>query len=261
MEILFEGRVISLLLTVFLFVALLLLIERAKKGTFPQIRRLPPLDAIDEAIRRAVEMGKPVHFTTGYGGGGLNTASGKYHLVGLTVYNKVSSLTAELDVRLIGSFCHPELVPIAEDIINKNYLMAGKPEAVKPEMAQLIGGQQFAYAMGVMGILLEERPAANIMIGNWWAESLLVAETGTIVNAMQIAGGTDVTAVPMLVAACDYVLMFEELFAAKAYLTEEPALIGSLASQDLFKYLALVFGLIGVVFATLGIDWSWFLNL
>lgn len=261
MAIYVEGRVITFAITIGLIIAIIVFAERAKRGKIPKIRSMPPLDAVDEAVARAAEMGKPVHFTTGYGGGGLATEFGIFHLAGLTILGRVAELTAKYDVPLYGSFCHPELVPIAEDIVKTSYIKEGKPEAVKPEMAQLIGGQQFPYAMGVMGILMSKRPAANVMVGNFWAESLLIAETGNFVGALQVAGGADITAVPMLVAACDHVLMFEELFAAKAYLTKEPTLAGSLVSQDVFKVIALVLGVIGIAFATLGIDWSWFLTL
>jgi hypothetical protein len=261
MAFLVEGRVVTFAITLGLLVAILYFVQRAKRGSVPKIRSLPPLDAVQDAVARAAEMGKPVHFTTGFGGGGLATEFGPYHLAGLTVLGKVSELTAKYDVPLIGSFCHSELVPLAEDIIKTSYVKEGKPQAVKPEMAQLVGGQQFPYAMGVMGILMETNPAANVMVGNFWAESLLIAETGNIVGALQIGGGADITAVPLLVAACDYVLMFEEEFAARAYLTKDPALTGSIASQDVFKILALILGVVGVVLATAGVDWSWFLNL
>ena len=51
---------------------------------------------------------------------------------------------------------------------------------------------------------------------------------------------------PFFVAACDYTLIGEELFAASAYLSREPKLLGSLKGQDIggklvFLSLALIF--------------------
>lgn len=256
-----QGRTVTFVLCIGMIIVITIFARRAKKGKLPRIRKLPPLEAVDEAVQRAAEMGRPVHFTTGYGGGGLSTEWGIYHLPGLAVLGRVAELTAKYDIPLYSTFCHPELVPLAEDIIKTAYTKVGKPEAVKPEMAQLVGGQQFSYAMGVMGLLLDKRPAANIMVGNFWAESLLIAETGNIVGAFQIGGAGEVTALPMLVAACDHVLMFEELFAAQAYLTKEPRLAGSIAAQDIYKIIALILCAIGIIFATIGIDWSWLLAL
>jgi hypothetical protein len=54
---------------------------------------------------------------------------------------------------------------------------------------------------------------------------------------------------PFFVAACDYTLIGEELFAASAYLSREPKLLGSLKGQDIggklvYLTLAIIFILI-----------------
>jgi len=57
---------------------------------------------------------------------------------------------------------------------------------------------------------------------------------------------------PFLVTTCDYTLMGEELYAATAYLTREPRLLGSLKAQDWLKMAVAVALVGGVVFAGLG---------
>jgi hypothetical protein len=56
---------------------------------------------------------------------------------------------------------------------------------------------------------------------------------------------------PFFVAACDYTLIGEELFAASAYLSKDPKLLGSLKGQDVGKFIFLLVILVGVVFLTL----------
>ena len=56
---------------------------------------------------------------------------------------------------------------------------------------------------------------------------------------------------PLVVAACDYTLIGEELFAASAYLSKDPKLLGSLKGQDVGKFIFLLVILVGVVFLTL----------
>ena len=68
--------------------------------------------------------------------------------------------------------------------------------------------------------------------GLFYAESLILAETGNSVGAIQIAGTSEAAQLPFFVAACDYTLIGEELFAASAYLTGEPQQLGSLKGQD-----------------------------
>jgi len=62
--------------------------------------------------------------------------------------------------------------------------------------------------------------------------------------------------------ACDYTLIGEELYAASAYLSREPKLLGSLRGQDCGK----VIFMLGIVLASAGAflyqflpNWNWLL--
>ncbi|MED6307593.1 MAG: DUF6754 domain-containing protein, partial [Planctomycetota bacterium] len=81
--------------------------------------------------------------------------------------------------------------------------------------------------------------------------SLILAETGNSVGAIQIAGTANPSQLPFFVAACDYTLIGEEFFAASAYLSGQPDQLGSLKGQDVGKILAGLFILVGVVLATI----------
>ena len=70
--------------------------------------------------------------------------------------------------------------------------------------------------------MLRDRPAAHIFMGSFYAESLLLAETGFSTGAIQVAGTANVHQLPFFVVACDYTLIGEELYAASAYLSGEP---------------------------------------
>jgi hypothetical protein len=78
-----------------------------------------------------------------------------------------------------------------------------------------------------------------------------LAETANSVGAIQIAGTAMPSQLPFFVAACDYTLIGEELFAASAYLSKDPKLLGSLKGQDVGKFIFLLVILVGVVFLTL----------
>ena len=53
---------------------------------------------------------------------------------------------------------------------------------------------------------------------------------------------------------CDYTLMGEELYAASAYLSREPRLLGSLKGQDLGKAILIAVLLGGALLATFGVQ-------
>jgi hypothetical protein len=59
------------------------------------------------------------------------------------------------------------------------------------------------------------------------------------------------TQLPFFVAACDYTLIGEELFAASAYLSKDPKLLGSLKGQDVGKFIFLLAIFIGAILLTL----------
>ena len=99
--------------------------------------------------------------------------------------------------------------------------------------------------------MLREKPAANFYLGTFYAESLILAETGHGIGAIQIAGTAMPSQLPFFIAACDYTLIGEELFAASAYLSREPRLLGSLLGQDWGKVIILFFILVGVITAFL----------
>jgi hypothetical protein len=56
---------------------------------------------------------------------------------------------------------------------------------------------------------------------------------------------------PFFVAACDYTLIGEELFAAAAYLSQDRRMIGSLKGQDFGKIVAMLAIVIGSLLATI----------
>jgi hypothetical protein len=55
------------------------------------------------------------------------------------------------------------------------------------------------------------------------------------------------------VAACDYALIGEEIYAASAYLTREPTTMGTLVAEDWGKMLAELVIIVGCILQSLGI--------
>tara|TARA_X000001036_G_C20221938_1_gene620172 strand:- start:312 stop:629 length:318 start_codon:yes stop_codon:yes gene_type:complete len=90
-------------------------------------------------------------------------------------------------------------------------------------------------------------------MGKFYAESLILAETGNSIGAIQIAGTASPTQIPFFVTSCDYTLIGEEFFAASAYLSEKPELVGGVKGQDMIK-LIIISLIVGGVFLRLLFD-------
>ena len=86
-----------------------------------------------------------------------------------------------------------------------------------------------------------------------FAESLILAETGFVNKSIQIAGTAEATQLPFFIAACDYTLIGEELFAVSAYLSKDPRLVSSLKASDWVKLFVVISLLVGTVLATFGV--------
>lgn len=214
----------------------------------PTIRRIPALDSIEEAVGRATEMGRPVHYSPGYGE--ITTATAPQTFASFDVLNHVVALTARYNTQLIVTCKSPQSFPIIQELVREAYTVAGKPDMFREETVRFISEAQFAWAAGVLGIFNREKVAANIMIGYFMAESLLFAEGGAQVGAIQVAGTGNLAQTAFFVAACDYTLIGEELYAGGAYLSQDTTKVGNLAGQDIVKMITIAFIIIGAIFAT-----------
>ncbi len=244
-----EGMRVTFLIELLFCTAILMMISRARKGIkIPQLYQVPGLDAIDEAIGRATEMGRPVHFSPGIG-----SVDNAQTLAGLSILSYVARQCARYETDLIATNRQTVVYPIAEEIVKQAFAQEGKLADYKIENVRFISQDQWAYASGVTGIMHREKPAANFLLGAFWAESLLFAEIGATTGAMQVAGTARTGQIPFFVVACDYCLIGEELFAASAYLTKEPILVGSLIVQDWGKMFAAICIVIGVLLESAGI--------
>ena len=227
---------------------------RARRGKELFIRRIPGVDHIDEAIGRATEMGRPLLFSSGLGGLDIIT------LQALEVMSHVVRHAARLNTRVLVPVYggDPPLFPVVEQVYREAYVAEGKPEAFNPDDVRFLSGDQFAYASGVMGLMHREKVAGTFLFGYFAAESLLLAETGQQVGAIQLAGTPQTDQIPFFVAACDYTIIGEEYWATSAYISREPVLLGSLVGQDWSKILIAIIILAGLVLALFYGPNNWF---
>lgn len=245
-----KGQVFAFWTELALCAAILVMIWRARKGLrIPDIAKVPGLDALDEAIGRATEMGRPIHYSPGIDG-----LQQPQTLASMSVLGYVAKQSARYGAKLIVTNKVSTVHPIAEAVVRQSYLEEGKGDEVRPETVRFISEDQFAYTSGVNGIMFRERPAANLMIGSFWAEAVIIAENAAAIGAIQIAGTTNTHQIPTFITSCDYVLIGEEMYAASAYLTREPVRMGSIVAQDFGKAVAVVLVLAATLFRTLGID-------
>jgi hypothetical protein len=212
------------------------------------LRRIPGLDAVDEAIGRSTELGKPILYLTG-----AHDMSDPSTIAAAVILGRVAKRTAAYETELMVPHRDPITMAVCQEITKQAYLEAGKPDLFKEDSNFFITSDQFSYTAAVDGIMLRKKPAANFFMGAYFAESLLLTETGASTGAIQIAGTDSDHQLPFFVTTCDYTLIGEELYAASAYLSKEPIQIGTLRGQDIGKAVILSIILLGTLVATVGV--------
>ncbi len=220
-------------------------IYHAQKGKKLFLRKIAGLQAIDEAIGRATEMGRPILFIPG-----IRDMDDVQTIAGITILGRVARTIAEYDIKINMPVSRSIVMTTARETIKEAYAAAGRIDAYSDDFVYYLTDEQFGYVAAVDGIMVRDRPATCFYMGSFFAESLIFAETGNSIGAIQIAGTAMPAQLPFFVAACDYTLIGEELFAASAYLSNEPKQLGSLKGQDVGKFIAMIAILAGSAAAT-----------
>ena len=239
------GKIPTLGCIVLYAIVMFLAQAKAKRGVEIPIRRIAGLDALDEAIGRSTEMGRPVLYVPG-----IDEIKEIQTIYSMMILRHVAQKTAEYGTPLIVPVKDSVVMTFAEEACKQGCMDAGRPDAFIPDNVRYLSNEQFAYCAGVAGIMSREQPAANIMLGMFFAESLILAETGYSTGAIQVAGTAKQHQLPFFVAACDYTIIGEEYFAVTAYLTREPSLLGTIRAADVTKLVAIAAILIGVLLST-----------
>jgi len=243
----FTGRALGLLLDIAVFV---IVYYYLKSGKIPYVRRVAGLDAIEEAVGRSAEMGKPVMSTIGIDGFNYWT------LAALTILDHVARDCAKKGCRILvptgGSDSSYIVRPVAEEIVKNAYKLEGKEEDYRPEDLPFLSGQQYAYTGGVVGIIQRTKPGACIMVGGHHSEAMNIAETSNMAGALTITSGTYMGNVAVLACASDYILIGEETPAAGAYLSKDPAQRASIRCQDIYKGISIALIILGTIVLNFG---------
>jgi hypothetical protein len=237
---------VFIVITIFL-VLVLYYIRQAEGGKSWSFRQIAGLTAIEEAIGRSTEMGKGVLYIPG-----VQDIDDIQTIASMIILGNVARMTAKYETPLTVPTPSPAVYTVADEVVKGAYSDVGRMDAYRSDQVRYITTEQFAYVAAVNGMMLRDRPAANLLLGAFFAESLLLAETGHEIGAIQIAGTANVHQLPFFVVACDYTLIGEEYYAASAYLSKDARLLGSLKASDTVKIILIATIAVGVLLLTVG---------
>src|SRR5580658_3046406 len=116
---------VQVLVPLFSILIVAMILHARKQHLF--IRRIQGLTAIDEAIGRATEMGRPMLCSIGLGGIDVPT------LQALSITTYIIRNSARFNTRAIVPVAKPTIFPVAEEAIREAYVAEGRAEQYNPE--------------------------------------------------------------------------------------------------------------------------------
>jgi hypothetical protein len=241
-------KLATLIATILMGIIVVLAFYQARRKDL-YIRPIAGLEELDNAVGRATEMGRPVLFVPGWG-----TLGDPCTISAMMILNRIAKKTAEYDTRLIAPQVDYLVLPLAQEMVKSAYDEVGRPDAYNQDDIFFVSDVQFAFSAAVNGIIVREKVATVFYMGYFFAEALLMTETGNQAGAIQIAGTDAITQIPFFITTCDYTLIGEEFYAASAYLSRNVELVAMLKSEDYFKIILIILAIVGVVISTLGIN-------
>jgi hypothetical protein len=112
----------------------------------------------------------------------------------------------------------------------------------------------------VMGYIMRERPATNMIFGATLWETITQIGTGAVAGCVNLGGTPRLYYLPIVICCCDYFLIGEELYTAAALVDKAPPQLGSILGQDIIKIIAGIFIILSVILSTIGSP-DWFLRI
>jgi hypothetical protein len=226
----------------------------AKAGNIPWVRRIAGLEALDEAVGRAAETGRPIFYTTGYWG--LDSQFGVMNMAGLNIMGHVAKLAGQYGAEMMYFANKSHMVPIALDLIESGYREGGRPELFKPDMVRYVSDDQIALQSYIMSWIFEERPSVVMQMGAIYAEAINVMAAGARVEALQMGGSALFWLQAQYALVCDYQLYGDEIYCAGAILSGDPAQLGQIRGRDWELLIIVLLALISAIMANAGLNYA-----
>lgn len=228
------------------------LIVLLRRGALPiRFRSLSAYDALEEQAGLAVESGGRLHISVGAGGISTEqTATTVAALTGLEEAARASVISDNPPLITIGS---ATTLPAAADTVQRAYRKQRSPEKYQPDSVQLIALDSLSMSAGATSLMEDYPVQANIVVGSFGAEAVLMAEEGQRLGLAQTLGSDQVEGQAVALAATEHPLIGEELLSARGYLSDDSSAKAAIISQDILRVLVIITLIIGSILSAVGL--------
>jgi hypothetical protein len=225
--------------------ALLVALTLWRRRSPGALRLIEAYERLNRSIGLAVESGTRLHVSLGRGN--LFTTRAGSALAGLAMLRRLSERTSLSDRPPVVTSGDASLAILSQDTLQSGYRAAGAEDQYRFTTGRLTGLTPFSYAAGTVSTIHDESVSANVFIGDFGAESGLLAEASDRENTSLIAASDDLSAQSVFYASSQEPLIGEELFAAGAYVGAGASHEASLNVQDILRWLIILAIIIGSI--------------
>jgi hypothetical protein len=244
------GAIGLAFVVIFFFVMIIFTVTgRNRPGL--HLRDIPAFSRLGRAIGLAVEAGKRMHITLGWGG--VNDLRGASALVGLTILERIARLASISDRPPVSTSGDATSGILSQDTLSGTYKAIGAGFQYEPTTGRVSGLTPVSYAAGTVPVIHDEQVSATVLAGHFGSEAALITDAAERNGSLTLAGSDSLTAQAVFAASAQEPLIGEELFAAGAYINAGPVHASSLRAQDIFRWVLVAAILIGAFLKLLGI--------
>ena len=223
------------------FIVLMVFALVIRKRPERRLREIPAFARLGRSIGLAVEAGKRVHVSLGYGG--VNDIPGASGVVGLTMLQRIARAASISDQPPIASSGEGALGILSQDTLRSAYQAIRSENSYDPIYGQITGLTPLSYAAGTLPIIFDQQVSTSVLAGHFGTEVALIVDANERSGNQTMAGSDSLDAQAIMYATTPDPLIGEELYAGGAYLNAGLMHQASLRTQDAMRWI-IIFGII-----------------
>jgi len=230
----------SLVLYLALLLGALFTVVAAVRARTINLRDLPAYDTLPGMLGETVEAGKAVHVS--FGGSAVREESTLSALASAELLYQVAERVVIGDQSTLVTLSDPLTLTLAQDTLRRAYKVRGRAANYRPIRAQWYpqGPSSLAFAAAAGIAIVDEPISANVLLGRFGPELMLIAENAQRTNQRIVAQSDQIEGQAVAYAISQTPLIGEELYVGGAYLTRTPVLLGGVAALDALRAIVVV---------------------
>lgn len=215
------------------------------------LRPLRAFGTLPTLVDEAIESDRTVHVSFGHAGVGAETTLTA--VVGAEALQAMTERAAIGDRSPLVTLSDPLGLALAQDTLRRGYRARGVPDRYDNLAAVWLpqGPGSLAFAAGAASLAADQDASANVMIGRFGAEMIVIGEMGARRDAAQVAGSDLLEGQAVAFAISEMPLIGEEMFVGGAYFSRDLVKRAGVLAQDVLRLGIIVIIVLSFIIATL----------